>query len=212
VILLLRVFSEVLKGLFSLPLLQSISVPYFFSAIVYISIYLISINFENVVKNKSNPNNIYFSLGSLFLILIFYYSLTANLNIHTGRLYNLYFSFLLIILFSLSIVTEFKYRKYFIVVLIFLDLFMSQNFNKHDLRNLNEYKLPATLNFIVNESDKNHRVLNTTFNALPPSVDAALGINSVQSFGHLSIDKNYLKFFNENIIWTFYCFSPNFLK
>lgn len=198
IILLLRVFSDFLRDLFTLPLMQSISVTYYFSAIAYISIYLISINFDGIEKNKSNLRNKNILLGSLFLILALYYLFTANLNI-TSRIYNLYFSFSLIIVFSLTITSDWKFKKYIIFALIFLDLFMSQNFNKHDVRNLSEYKLPPTLNFIINESDRNYRVLNTTFNALPPSVDAALGINSVQSFGHLSIDKNYLRFFNENI-------------
>ena len=192
----LRVFTPLLEYIFSLPILQSISVGYFFSIIAYLSVFIVAINFEkdlNFQKKHTTTSII------LIVLIAISYLIVADYKLVESKKYSIIFTLFTYYLFLILLESNNKKKYILISFLIFLELFLNQNFNKQNLINIDQYNLPNSIKFLKLQNDTEYRVLNTSLNALPPGADIAIGLKGVQSFGHLSVEENYLRDFITNI-------------
>jgi hypothetical protein len=185
----LRIFTPFLEIIFNLPVLQSISVTYYFSIISILSVFLAAINF-NELKIRFSGKEIYSYIMLLLIVAIYFMIVWVDLK---SKINSLIFAMLLILILGVLINSNFKGKHYVVIFFAALELFLSQNFNKENVKNLNDYIYPASIREFIKNYNGNYRFLNTTLNGIPPEVDAALGINGLHSFGHLSIDHKYLK-------------------
>lgn len=193
----LRLYTPLAYYVKYIPILRSVSYGYVFSLISVIISVLVAFGAQFFVRS----NDRIVQIGPLVLLLaaeLAYYHLSV-----VGNNTIIQFLISLLLIFSLFVMTflaSANLKLMSLATLIAIELFVLQNHDKVQFKNLDEISLRPAIKSIFSDATINeYRVLNTGFHILPQNLTGALNLAEISTMGHLSLDRQYKDLYSENI-------------
>lgn len=197
ILMLLRLYTPLAFYIEYIPIFRSISYGYIFSLVSIMVSVLVAFGAEIIVKNKKKLYQLLI-LTLLISIEYFYFDIS---NVEKLSLVKVVVSTsLFACLFAIAFLDGEKLKSISIVILVAVELFLLQNHNKVEFKDLADISPRSSIQSLLsNPSIGDFRVLNTGFHILPQNLAGALNLAEISTLGHLSLNKEYQKLYSDSI-------------